>query len=74
MENYEYDEYELIDLSYWVDYYCEVVEKATELGYSEKQVEILIDNIMHDYYNGLSIDEVIDIKFSSKQENKYERL
>ena len=74
MENYEYEEYELIDLSYWVDYYCEVVEKATELGYSEQQVEILIDNIMHDYYNGLSINEVIDIKFSSKQENKYERL
>ena len=74
MENYEYEEYELIDLSYWVDYYCEVVEKATELGYSEQQVEMLIDDIMHDYYNGLSINEVIDIKFSSKQENKYERL
>ena len=74
MENYEYEEYELIDWSYWVDYYCEVVEKAAELGYSEQQVEMLIDDIMHDYYNGLSINEVIDIKFSSKQENKYERL
>ena len=74
MENYEYEEYELIDWSYWVDYYCEVVEKATELGYSEQQVEMLIDDIMYDYYNGMSINEVIDIKFSSKQENKYERL
>ena len=74
MENYEYEEYELIDWSYWVDYYCEVVEKATELGYSEQQVAMLIDDIMHDYYNGLSINEVIDIKFSSKQENKYECL
>ena len=74
MENYECEEYELIDWSYWVDYYCEVVEKANELGYSEQQVAMLIDDIMHDYYNGLSVDEVIDIKFSSKQENKYERL
>ena len=59
MEHYE--QYELLDLSYWVDDYCEIVEKATKLGYSEQQVEMLIDDIQHHYNNGLSVDEVVDL-------------
>ena len=59
MEHYE--QYELLDWSYWVDDYCEIVEKATKLGYSEQQVEMLIDDIQHHYNNGLSVDEVVDL-------------
>ena len=65
MENYEYEEYELMDWSYWVDYYCEVVEKATKLGYSEKQVEMFIDDIMYHYDNGKTVDEVVTLNFNS---------
>ena len=68
MEHYE--QYELLDAVYWIDFYCEVVDKATELGYSWQQVGMFIDDIMRHCYNGLSVDEVIDIEFSSKRENK----
>ena len=61
MGYYEYDEYDWIEASYQIDYYCEVVEKATKIGYSEKQVEVLIDDIRHHYNNGLSVDEVVDL-------------
>ena len=36
----------------------------------KERIIVFVDDIMHDYYNGLSVDDVIDIKFSSKQENK----
>ena len=57
-----YEEYEIV-FSYWVEYYCEVVDKATKLGYSEKQVSAVIDDIMYHYYNGKTVDEVMDIEF-----------
>ena len=64
MEHYE--QYELWDWSYWVEYYCEVADKAVKLGFSEKQVEMSIDYIMNHYHNGLSVDEVVYIEFLSK--------
>ena len=38
MEHYE--QYELLDAVYWIDFYCEVADKATKLGYSIDQVEM----------------------------------
>ena len=60
-----YEEYELVDFSYWIEYYCEVVDKATKLGYSEKQVEMFIDDIMYHYDNGKTVDEVVTLNFNS---------
>lgn len=64
MEHYE--QYELLDAVYWIDFYCEVVEKATKMGYSEKQVEVFICDIRSHYDSGKTVDEVVDLIWGSR--------
>ena len=67
MENYEYDEYDLIEASHQIDYYCEAEEKASKLGYSAEEVEMFLDDVIWKYYyNGKTVDEAIDIEFSKR--------
>ena len=47
----------------WYTFYEEVVKQAILLGYSERQINIFIDDIKYHYDNGLSVDEVVDIEF-----------
>lgn len=45
------------------DWFKEVVELASKLGYSQKQVEIFKSDLIDHYNDGKTPEEAVDIEF-----------